>query len=506
MGEDDQFRKGLKPDRKNGMKVSDLSAVTGVSKQAIHFYLREGLLPPGEKTSQNMAYYDESHVERIKLIKELQEKSRLKLSEIKDVLSGGTFSAENGAAVLDAFDFLPGEDLSLSAGELLKRSGLSKRDLRELLDNGLIKPLGKGRSRKYGASSLELARLSKKILDAGYSSVYLVNVLKIFDDISRELAAREIVNYFKRPMADSDISALSDTFRETEPYLEKAFWLLRRRALGKQTCDLIGDFNLFSRMTEKELKDDFGTVLPSGSYLEPLDVPGKIDLLRSMIEEGKMEAISYITLALIHYTKGDKKEQLRLIEHALENDPENKWALLLLSDAQLYTESAGKAQEALMKCIDLYPEFALAHCLLAIAMLQSVIDEKRVEKALAVITGALNELEKSREYPVPEGFETIILLSLRGKAFLLLPDFMGYFGDATAELQKAEKLGERERKATKEPYYLATIESLLMNVYYDLGRAAERVGDFKARNKYWKKVIAIDPGNRIVSYLKSKMA
>lgn len=505
MGAGDPGHNGLKPDRNNGMKVSDLSAVTGVSKQAIHFYLREGLLPPGEKTSQNMAYYDDSHVERIKLIKELQEKNRLKLSEIKELLSGDACSIENGAAVLDAFDFLPGEDLSLSAAELLKRSGLSTKDFDKLLDSGLIKPIAKGHAKKYGASSLELARLSKKILNAGYNVDYLIKVLHIYDDVSRELTVREIENFFKRPMAAADIAALSDTFRETEPYLEKAFWLMRRSAFDRQVDDIIGGFSLFSLMTGKELKDDAGTVLPSGKYLEPLDIPGKIDILRSMMKEGRMDAVSYITMALIYYMKRDKKEQLKWVKRALEDDPENKWALLLLGDAYVYSGAALEARETLSRCIGLYPDFALAHCLLAIAMLQSVIDEKRVERALALITGALSELEKSMEFPDPEGFENLILLSMRGKALMLMPDFIGSFREATSQLRKAVELGEKEKKAAKEPYYLATTEILLLNVYYDLGRAADKVEDFKGRDKYWNKLIAIDPDNSIVSHLEQKM-
>jgi len=44
-----------------------------------------------------------------------------------------------------------------------------------------------------------------------------------------------------------------------------------------------------------------------------------------------------------------------------------------------------------------------------------------------------------------------------------------------------------------------------MNVYYDLGRAADRAGNCKERDRYWKKVMSIDPDNKAVSYLKRKM-
>lgn len=69
------------------MKLSELSKVSGVSKDTIHFYIREGLLPKPKKRNRNQAVYDESFVERIRLIKELQDKLFLPLSEIKKIVT-----------------------------------------------------------------------------------------------------------------------------------------------------------------------------------------------------------------------------------------------------------------------------------------------------------------------------------------------------------------------------------------------------------------------------------
>jgi len=69
------------------MKMAELVRRTGVEKQAIHFYINKGLLPRPLKTKKNMAYYDESYVERIKLIKGLQLKRFLPLDIIKEVIN-----------------------------------------------------------------------------------------------------------------------------------------------------------------------------------------------------------------------------------------------------------------------------------------------------------------------------------------------------------------------------------------------------------------------------------
>ena len=57
--------------------------MTGVPPGTIRYYINEELLPKPLKTHRNMAYYDQSYVGRIKLIRELQEKRYLPLSIIR---------------------------------------------------------------------------------------------------------------------------------------------------------------------------------------------------------------------------------------------------------------------------------------------------------------------------------------------------------------------------------------------------------------------------------------
>jgi len=68
------------------LKMSELADRSGVSAGTIKHYLREGLLPEPVKTSRNMAYYPPEFVERIRLIKRLQEGRFMPLKLIKGVL------------------------------------------------------------------------------------------------------------------------------------------------------------------------------------------------------------------------------------------------------------------------------------------------------------------------------------------------------------------------------------------------------------------------------------
>ncbi len=69
------------------MRVGELSRRSGVSLASIKYYLREGLLPPGERTSPNQATYDEGHVHRLRMVRALIDVGGLTVAATRDVLA-----------------------------------------------------------------------------------------------------------------------------------------------------------------------------------------------------------------------------------------------------------------------------------------------------------------------------------------------------------------------------------------------------------------------------------
>ncbi|MBM7491508.1 DNA-binding transcriptional MerR regulator [Micromonospora luteifusca] len=70
------------------MRIAELSRRSGVPVPTIKYYLREGLLPPGELTSPNQARYEERHLRRLRLIRALIELAQLPVASVKIVLEG----------------------------------------------------------------------------------------------------------------------------------------------------------------------------------------------------------------------------------------------------------------------------------------------------------------------------------------------------------------------------------------------------------------------------------
>lgn len=68
------------------MRISDLSRASGVPLPTIKYYLREGLLSPGERTSANQAVYSQEHVQRLRLVRVLVEAGGLSIAAVRGVL------------------------------------------------------------------------------------------------------------------------------------------------------------------------------------------------------------------------------------------------------------------------------------------------------------------------------------------------------------------------------------------------------------------------------------
>ncbi len=129
------------------LRMKDLCEATGLERQAIHFYIQQGLLPPGEKTGRNMAWYDPEHLERLQLIKRLQNEQFLPLKAIKALLDGrdGGFTPEQQAFLTRVKSRLgprleDGEkrDRWVDGEALAARAGIEMKDLEEAIEIGAV--------------------------------------------------------------------------------------------------------------------------------------------------------------------------------------------------------------------------------------------------------------------------------------------------------------------------------------------------------------------------------
>jgi DNA-binding transcriptional MerR regulator len=154
----------------NGLlKMSELAEASGVSAGTIKHYLREGLLGEADqivKTSRNMAYYPPEFVERIKLIKQLQEDRFMPLKAIKSVLDEDPRRAQ---ALVDLEDrildrALSGERARVSPAEVRRRYDMPAEVLDRLEEIGLLN----SNTRGYSGLDLQIIEAISRFRAGGY--------------------------------------------------------------------------------------------------------------------------------------------------------------------------------------------------------------------------------------------------------------------------------------------------------------------------------------------------
>jgi DNA-binding transcriptional MerR regulator len=132
------------------LKMSELAARSGVSAGTIKHYLREGLLGAGDdivRTSRNMAYYPPDYVDRIKLIKRLQEDRFMPLRVIRSVLDE---DPDRALALVAAEDRILERALArregerVSADEVRRRYDLPQNVLDRLAELEVLTPTSRG--------------------------------------------------------------------------------------------------------------------------------------------------------------------------------------------------------------------------------------------------------------------------------------------------------------------------------------------------------------------------
>jgi DNA-binding transcriptional MerR regulator len=151
------------------LRISELSERSGVPVATIRHYLREGLLPEPVRTSRNMAYYPPQFVDRIRLIKQLQEERFMPLRVIRDLLGRNDADPERLRAMIELEDrildrALAGERERVPEDEVHARYEVPRDVLARLAELGVLSAPVDG----YSPSDLQVIEAIGRFRAGGY--------------------------------------------------------------------------------------------------------------------------------------------------------------------------------------------------------------------------------------------------------------------------------------------------------------------------------------------------
>jgi DNA-binding transcriptional MerR regulator len=181
----------------NELTIEQLAAEVGMSVRNIRNHHTRGLLPPPEVRAR-VGYYSAEHVERLRLILDLQADG-FNLAAIERLLSGSDGLAGRllglRRAVTTPFEAEQPE--VITADELVKRFGeLSAKDAERVRKLKLIVPLGDG---SFEAPSPALLRAAEQVIALG---IPLHAALSLSDRVSHDAdsIARSFTKLFLREL------------------------------------------------------------------------------------------------------------------------------------------------------------------------------------------------------------------------------------------------------------------------------------------------------------------
>lgn len=222
------------------LKMKDLERATGVGREAIRFYIREGLLPEPHRPGRNVAWYDESFVERITLIKELQRKRYLPLSVIKAIVGGDVPSSAGEIQALMSLDgklVSSGDAALVSARERLStlahRTGLAVREVKDLAATEAIEIVTHDGDQWVEGPGVRLVELWARLRGAGFTAArgFRPEQLRLYVDMVRWLAREELREFTKGLAGRVDGDTLARMAEDGIQICGEMVALLRRAAL-----------------------------------------------------------------------------------------------------------------------------------------------------------------------------------------------------------------------------------------------------------------------------------
>jgi DNA-binding transcriptional MerR regulator len=224
------------------MKISELAKKADVPKQTVHYYIRAGLLPKPRKLGSNSAEYDESYVERIKLIKDLQKDFFFPLPTIKKIMWEHRGAAKQAQLKLRSEYFRPMEQY-LGSGvkgdeAFLEATGLNPKYLPVFKEWGFISEKVVDGQNVYSQDDVIIAKVLIDMPKIGLSRK---------NNFTTE-GLRNIAHKF-RDIVEEEIQYFIDATKDWKPADRKELSLLGHEIMG------VLFYHLYRKMANEILEE-----------------------------------------------------------------------------------------------------------------------------------------------------------------------------------------------------------------------------------------------------------
>lgn len=217
------------------MRMRELERASGVGRETIRYYIREGLLPEPDRASRNSAFYSDDHVARLKAIKRLQEERFLPLAVIRTLLDaedGARWLAPAAFPMLDAMlaARLGPEADNVAVATLAAQLGVDAEGVAEHVATGMIAVDADGMMTARDAAIL---RSIKELDSIGFSQElgFAGEQMRFYVDFVEWVTAQEMRLFFERTAGQVGEARALDMATRGVEIINELLAQLRTRAL-----------------------------------------------------------------------------------------------------------------------------------------------------------------------------------------------------------------------------------------------------------------------------------
>jgi len=221
------------------LRMRDLVRESGLPRETIHFYKLQGLLPEPVKTGRNTALYTEAHVERLRRIRELQERQFLPLKAIRAILEDteeAGFTPEQEELVRKVRATLSGwtsaqQRPTVALAEFVP-GRVTRRELKELTAAGLVTVHAAAGGARLSADDAVILESWAQFKEAGLGADQGLNPadLRLYDEAMERLVARE-ARMVLRARGGALAEELSRLIEHISPVTERLLGAMHRKRI-----------------------------------------------------------------------------------------------------------------------------------------------------------------------------------------------------------------------------------------------------------------------------------
>ncbi len=460
------------------MRMAELARLSGVSRETIHYYLRAGLLPKPTKGGKTVSYYDELHLERLKLIRKLRDEKYLPLAVIRQMIDVAP-EPPHASDVETLADVLR---IDPTLGREVETDAVDEEAVRVAMQLGLLGRRDSAPSRTDPTQARVMAAVREALdLEGEARQLTLDDMAACARELSN-LVDTEASLFFDLLIDSGDVVRAIDSLRAGRGAVARfitAFRDLMLRAIVDEILEAV------AAGSKRGIRPAYIALSPK--QCDQLGVPERRDELWDRARSGDAAAANDLVWHL--FVVGPAKDLSRL--SAKIQELLRPRARLLVAAASLRGSHAAIPKAGTLEAIAARAgPFPLGEVLLAEATLGRLAAKgPEAGGFLAEIVPILHRVSRARPEQDADPLASASAFYRRGQLGLALPRILGRHAAALADLERALEV-VLAAPGRIHPAARARLEG---NTRLVIGQAHADAGKFELSREHLERARSVDP-------------